>query len=93
MRGMGCKTVTCSPPEPATLHDGVRHVRDEAGALGAHCEWTAGTGRRKRAPYGQCVVQVGRAVHFLQPLWIVSRGHEGRRRWARTLSAWNAASS
>ena len=75
-RRMGCRTDMCSPPQPATLHAGVRHVIIKAGAHGGPLRCTAGTGRRRGALRmwfvahawctlgARCIVPVGHAVRL-----------------------------
>ena len=81
---VGCNSETCSPPQAATLPQGVRHVMGRAEAHGVRC---ASTGRRtgalrmrswrmRRAPFRRCVVQVGRAVHLFGKL-LCHKAHAG----------------
>ncbi len=48
-RCVRCKTECCSPPQAATLHEGVRHVIIKAEAHEGPLRCTAGTGRRRGA--------------------------------------------
>ena len=109
VRGVGCETDMCGPTQAATLHEGVRHVIEQAEAHGS----ATGSSLRVHGtaggcttlwlcvacvvhPSARCVVQVGRAVHLFGSCCGECRaGRAGywRRRQVRTFSAWVVASS
>ena len=84
VRRVGCTTYTCSPPQAATLPEGVRHVmgREEAhgGSLRAHGRQKGAlrmrSWRMRGATFRGCVVQVGRAVHLFGKL-LCHKAHAG----------------
>ena len=109
LRGVGCETDMCGPTQAATLHEGVRHVIEQAEAHGS----ATGSSLRVHGtaegctthvvcvacivyPSARCVVQVGRAVHLFGSCCGECRaGRAGywRRRQVRILSAWAVANS
>ena len=84
LRRVGCTTYTCSPPQAATLLEGVRHVMGRAEARGGSLrEHRLRKGaprmrscRMRSAPFRRCVVQVGRAVHLFGKL-LCHKAHAG----------------